>query len=58
MWVTCKSVDVEIHGDNRVIINVFEIRIGMNEFDHCILEMHWHHRGEGSNPHSGLYFSA
>ena len=28
--------------------------IGMNEFDHCILAMHWPHRGQDSNPHSGL----
>ena len=31
MWVTCKPVDVEIDGDNRVINNVFEMRIGIND---------------------------
>ena len=54
LWIaindTCKQVDVDIDGDNSN--NVFEMWIGMNEFSHCILEMH--HRGQGLNPHSGL----
>ena len=54
MWVTCKPVDVEMHGNNRVKMYVFEIRIGVNEFAHCISAMHLHHTGQGSNPHSGL----
>ena len=38
MWVDCKPVDVEVDDDNTGIFHVFELRIGMNEFDH-----HVHH---------------
>ena len=33
MWVDYKPVDVEIDDDKTGIIHVFELRIGMNEFD-------------------------
>ena len=42
--------------DNTRIFHLFKIWIGMIEFDHCILEMHPHHRGHGSNSHSSLNF--
>ena len=38
-WVDCKSVDVEIVDDNGRIFHVFQMRIGMNEFDHRILAL-------------------
>ena len=37
MWVDYKPVGVEIDDDNIGIFNVFEMRIGINEFDHRIL---------------------
>ena len=37
MWVDYKPVDVEIGDYNKGIFHVFEMRIGMNEFDHRIL---------------------
>ena len=33
-WVHYKPVDVEIDDDNTGIFHAFELRIGMNEFDH------------------------
>ena len=36
MWVNCKPVDVEIDDDNTRIFRVFEMRIGVGEFDHRI----------------------
>ena len=39
MWVDYKPVDVEIDDDNTGIFHVFEMRIGMNEFDHRILAL-------------------
>ena len=51
MWVDYKPEDVEIDGDNTGISHVFEVRIGMNEFDHRIcIALHRHRRGQGSNP--------
>ena len=44
--------------DNTRMFHVFEMRIGINEFNHCILAMHRHHRGQGSNPRSGLSCSS
>ena len=34
MWVNYQLVDVEVDDDNTGIFHVFELRIGMNEFDH------------------------
>ena len=34
MWVDYQPVDVEIDDDNTGISPVFELWIGMNEFDH------------------------
>ena len=36
MWVDYKPVDVEIDDDNTGNFHVFEMRIGMHEFDHRI----------------------
>ena len=36
MQVNYKPVDVEIDDDDTGIFHVFEMWIGMNEFDHCI----------------------
>ena len=33
MWVDYKPVDVEIDNDNTGIFHIFELRIGMNDFD-------------------------
>ena len=37
IWVDYKPVNVEIDDDNTGIVRVFEIRIGMNEFDHRMM---------------------
>ena len=37
MWVDCNPVYVEIDDVNTNCFLVFEMRIGMNEFDQCIL---------------------
>ena len=44
MWVDYKPVDEEIDDDNsRIFIQfLFEMRIGMNEFDHHILALQKH----------------
>ena len=34
MWVNYQLVDVEVDDGNTGIFHVFELRIGMNEFDH------------------------
>ena len=34
MWVNYRSVNVQIDDDNTGIFHVFELWIGMNEFDH------------------------
>ena len=39
MWVNYNPVDVEIDDDNTRTSHVFEMRIGMNEFDHLILAL-------------------
>ena len=39
MWIGYNPVDVEIDDDNARIFHVFEIKIGMNEFDHRILAL-------------------
>ena len=36
IWVDYEPVDVKIDDDNTGIFRVFEMRIGMNEFDHRI----------------------
>jgi len=36
IWVDYEPVDVKIDDDNKGIFCVFEMRIGMNEFDHRI----------------------
>ena len=38
MWVDYKPVDMETD-DNSRIFNVFEMQIGINEFDHRILAL-------------------
>ena len=38
-WVDCKPEDVEIVDDSEGIFHVFQMRIGMNEFDHRILAL-------------------
>ena len=39
MWVNYKPVDVEIDDDNTGIFHIFEMQIGMNEFDYPILAL-------------------
>ena len=39
MWVNYKPVDLEIDDDNRGIFHVFELRMGMNEFDCSFLSL-------------------
>ena len=34
MWVDYMPVDVEVDHDNTRIFHIFELRIGINEFDH------------------------
>ena len=34
MWVDYKPVDVDIDDGNTGIFHGFELRVGMNEFDH------------------------
>ena len=54
MGVDYKPVYAEIdNDDNTEIFHVFEMRIGMNDFDRAL---HRHRRGQGSDPRSGLNF--
>ena len=67
-WVDDQPVDVEIDYDNSGTLHVFELRIGMNEFDHRNFFPRWRHsstggavhqhrRGLGLNSRSGARFS-